>query len=87
MDINDSMMNSVFFYKCVLNENKNIIIIDESRLQYNELYKSYDFYDAKFPEGYENIPGFNQIIEKIVEQSKDNSPLIEYESKQLNRDA
>ena len=87
MDIDDSMLDSEFNYKCVVNLNKNQIIVDESCLQYNELYKSYDFYDAKFPEGYENIPGFNQIIIKIVEQSKDNSPLIEYESKQLNRDA
>ena len=81
MDIDDSMLNSVFNYKCVLNENKSIIIVDESRLQYNDLYKSYDFYDSKFPEGYENIPGFNQIIDTIVEKSKENSPLIEYEKR------
>ena len=81
MDIDDSMLNSVFNYKRVLNENKSKIIVDESRLQYNDLYKSYEFYDSKFPEGYENIPGFNQIIDTIVEKSKENSPLIEYEKR------
>ena len=84
MNIDDSMLDSVFFYKCVLNENKTQFMVDESRLQYNQLYKSYEFYDSKFSDGYENIPGFEKIIEKIVEKSKDNSPLIEYESKQLN---
>ena len=44
---------------------------------YNQLYKSFEFYNDKFPEGYNNIPGFEKIIEQIVDNSQDNSPLKE----------
>ena len=53
---------------------------------YNQLYKSFDYYEDKFPEGFDNIPGFNLIIDEIVDNSQDNSPLKEIMSKQINRD-
>lgn len=55
-------------------------IYDESKLQYN-YYHSFDFWKDKFPKGYENIPGFTQIINHIMELNKDNSPLKEMEER------
>ena len=55
-------------------ENQNI---DWSKLQYNALYRDYSFYERKFPKGYKSIPGFNNVIQKIAEKNKDNSPLKE----------
>ncbi len=52
--------------------------VDWEMLQYNSVYNSVQFYDKKFPKGYENIPGFDKIIEQIAEQSAPNSPLAEY---------
>ncbi len=86
MNIDEYMLNTVFSYWTPTNEEKNIIIVDEKCILYNQLYKSYEFYDDKFPEGYNNIPGFEKIIEKIVNISQDNSPLKELISKQINRD-
>jgi hypothetical protein len=35
----------------------------------------------KFPPGYENIPGFNEIIDKLVEDAKMVTPLEEMEKR------
>ena len=48
---------------------------------YNEIYKAYEFYESKFLKGYENVTGFHKIIEKIVEQSLENSPMKVYNEK------
>lgn len=86
MDIDEYMLNTVFSYWTPTNEEKNMIIVDESCIMYNNLYKSFEFYDNKFPDGYDNIPGFEKIIEQIVDRSQDNSPLQELMSKQINQD-
>ena len=86
MDIDEYMLNTVFSYWTPTNEEKNMIIVDESCIMYNNLYKSFEFYDNKFPDGYDNIPGFEKIIEQIVDRSQDNSPLQEMMSKQINQD-
>ena len=46
-------------------------IIDFEKLKYNAFYRSYEFYENKFPKGYENIPGFNKIIENIALQAEE----------------
>jgi hypothetical protein len=98
-DINEEMLNTVFAYWTLselipqltygtpTNAEKSMMEVDESCILYNQLYKSFDFYDNKFPPGYENIPGFNTIIEQIVDRSQYNSPLAEYENRQINRDS
>ena len=80
------MLNTAFYYWAPTNEEKNMIIVDESCIMYNNLYKSFEFYDNKFPDGYDNIPGFEKIIEQMVDRSQDNSPLQELMSKQINQD-
>ena len=45
--------------------------IDFEKLKYNAFYRSYEFYESKFPKGYENIPGFNKIIENIALQAEE----------------
>ena len=84
MNIDDTMLNTIFAYWTPTNEEKNMIQLDESCVMSNNLYKSFKFYDKKFPEGHENIPGFEIIIESIVERAKDKSPLDEYNYIQIN---
>ena len=86
MDIDEYMLITVFSYWTPTNEQKDIVVVDEKCIMYNQLYKSFDYYENKFPEGFENIPGFNLIIDKIVDNSQNNSPLQEILSKQINRD-
>ena len=81
MNIDNCLLESVLNYRVKTNEEKSNIKVDENLIRYNQLYHSYDFYENKFPEGFENIPGFEQIIENIVENSKTNTPLIEYNSR------
>ena len=50
--------------------------VDWDKLQYNNLYKSYQYQASKFPRGFESIPGFTQIIQNIADNAK--SPLELY---------
>ena len=56
---------------------KREFVLDLDKIKYNAFYRSYEFYESKFPKGYESIPGFDKIIESIVENSKDKTPLDE----------
>jgi hypothetical protein len=48
--------------------------IDWSKVRYNSFYRSYEFAESKFPSGYENISGFDKVIESCICQQ---SPLDE----------
>lgn len=51
--------------------------IDWDKVRYNTFGKTRDFYKAKFPECMHDIPGFEQIIDLMVENNKDTTPLEE----------
>ena len=78
MDIDFDMLETVFCYVVKTNEEKQYVDVDFSLCMYNEVYKSFEFYEEKFPKGYENIPGFTKIIDEIVVKSENNNPLKEY---------
>jgi hypothetical protein len=78
MDINESSLDDIFNYRVQTNEEKEYIKLDYSCVMYNQIYKSHEFYESKFPAGFENMIGFDKIIDKIVEQSLDNNPIKEY---------
>ena len=52
---------------------------DWSRILYNTLYHTPEFYDNKFDKSPEirQIPGYEKIIDLIVQKNEDNSPLKE----------
>lgn len=81
MDIDNDLLDSVFCYVVKTNEEKSYVKVDFSLCKYNQLYKSFEFYEEKFPKGYENIPGFVKIIDEIVVQSENNNPLKEYNNR------
>ena len=54
--------------------------IDVYKIAYNLRYKTTEYWESKFPDGYQNIPGFDKIIEKIAEEAI--SPLEEISLKQ-----
>jgi hypothetical protein len=78
MDIDESSLFDIFNYRTQTNEEKEYIKLDYSCIMYNQIYKSHEFYESKFPTGFENMIGFDKIIDKIVEQSLDNNPIKEY---------
>ena len=51
--------------------------IDWQKVRYNSFYRSNDYFEGKFPAEFENIPGFDKVINIIVEKNKDNTPLKE----------
>ena len=81
MNISEDLLESVFNYKVKINEEKEVHKLDLSMVRYNDLYKSYDYYNRKFPPGYDNIPGFPDVIQSIVEKNNDTTPLQEYEKR------
>ena len=53
--------------------------VDWSKLQYNNIYKSFDYYDSRFSGDYSHIPGFDLIIEKLAKTAL--TPLQEIEQR------
>ena len=51
--------------------------IDWSKIKYNTYYKEPEFYIKRFPSGFRDLAGFDQIIDKMVDSSI--SPLEEME--------
>ena len=54
--------------------------LDFERLLYNAFYRTYEYHESKFPAGYENIPGFDLIIQDLADNAK--TPLEEMEIRQ-----
>lgn len=46
-------------------------VLDLNKIKYNAFYRSYEFYENKFPKGYKNIIGFDKIIDSIVCKAKE----------------
>ena len=49
---------------------KPVEAIDWAKVKYNTFYKSPEFYQSKFQEGLENLPGFDKIINHMVINGK-----------------
>jgi|688.fasta_scaffold12347_14 hypothetical protein len=51
--------------------------IDWNKVMYNLTYKQPEFFEDKFPVECKHIPGFDKVIDLIVEKNYENSPLKE----------
>lgn len=56
--------------------------LDINKIKYNAFYRSYEYAESKFPPGYENIPGFENIIESVRQELENITPLEEMELRQ-----
>jgi len=65
--INNSFINgfipNCLFYNASSEYNMSI---DMNKIQYNNYYQSYEFFQSKFPKGYDNIIGFSNVIENMA---------------------
>lgn len=57
-------------------------VLDLHKIAYNLRYKDTNYWLNKFPQGFENLPGSEKIIEAIAEKSL--SPLEELELRNYN---
>jgi len=69
--INNSFINgfipNCLFYNASSEYNMSI---DMNKIQYNNYYQSYEFFESKFPKGYDNIIGFSDVIENMATNAK-----------------
>jgi len=69
--INNSFVNgfipNCLFYNAYPEYNMSI---DMNKIQYNNYYQSYEFFESKFPKGYDNITGFSDVIENMATNAK-----------------
>ena len=69
--INNSFVNgfipNCLFYNTSAEYNMSI---DISKIRYNNYYQSYEFFESKFPKGYDNIIGFSDVIENMATNAK-----------------
>lgn len=49
--------------------------IDMSKVKYNAFYKTREYFLNKLPKGFETLPGWENIIDKMIDESK--TPLEE----------
>ena len=63
------------------NNNKNQEF-DIYKVAYNLRYKTTEYWESKFPDGYQNIPGFDKIIEDAISPLEEIT-LIQEESKKI----
>lgn len=45
-------------------------VVDWDKLQYNSTYNSPEYFRNKFPEGFDYLPGFENIIERMAKNAK-----------------
>jgi len=57
--------------------NPEVTEFDWDRVLYNMRYHDPEFYDNKFPPEIKKLPGYEKIIDLIVDKNEDNSPLKE----------
>ena len=55
-------------------------VIDWDKVRYNSFYRSSEFFETRFPNGMLQIPGFDKVIDMMIENAK--SPLEEMENRQ-----
>ena len=74
-----SLENGICPAELLYKPNPEVTEFDWSRILYNTLYHTPEFYDNKFDKSPEirQIPGYEKIIDLIVEKNEDNSPLKE----------
>ena len=60
--------------------------INISKIQYNNYYQSYEFFESKFLKGYNNIIGFSDVIENMATNAKHKEPNPLYEINYLSMD-
>ena len=65
-DINEEMLNTVFAYWTPTNAEKSMMEVDESCILYNQLYKSFDFYDNKFPQVMKIFQALILLLNKLL---------------------
>ena len=63
----DGFIPNCLFYNSSPEYNMSI---DMNKIQYNIYYQSYEFFQSKFPKGYDNITGFSDIIEDMSKNAK-----------------
>ena len=56
--------------------------LDISKIKYNAFYRSYEFAESRFPKGYDNIPGFDKVIQAVADNLSEITPLEEIEFRQ-----
>ena len=65
---NNGFIPNYLFYNTFPSEYN--MSIDISKIQYNTYYQSYEFFESKFPKGYDNIIGFSDVIENMATNAK-----------------
>ena len=69
--INNSFINGFIPNCLVYNASSEYnMSIDMNKIQYNNYYQSYEFFQSKFPKGYDNIIGFSDVIENMATNAK-----------------
>ena len=68
-DINNGILPIELVF--VKNNDESNCNIDLAKLQYNTFYRTPQYYNGLMPECIKQLPGYDKMIEKMVENNKD----------------
>ena len=68
-DINNGILPIELVF--VKNNDESNCNIDLAKLQYNTFYRTPQYFDGLMPECIKQLPGYDKMIEKMVENNKD----------------
>ena len=68
-DINNGILPIELVF--VKNNDESNCNIDLAKLQYNTFYRTPQYYDGLMPECIKQLPGYDKMIEKMIEDNKD----------------
>lgn len=79
--LNEQLNQGILPEELNFSNQKQSFEIDINKIKYNAFYRTYEFYESKFPDGYQSIPGFDKIISSISANAEEMNinPLDELE--------
>ena len=71
--INKSLENGLIPNELNYTSSKDVFTLDLEKLRYNTFYRTPEYFDKRFHPCLKSLPGYEKILDNLVEQNKDNS--------------
>jgi hypothetical protein len=83
-EINKDFGNGIIPFMLNFNSNQTVNCqIDFQKLKFNSCHKEPHYYEKRFPKGFENMIGFDKIIQSFIDKNADLSPYEEMEKMKI----
>lgn len=71
--LNKTLQNGEIPNELNFTSSKDAYVLDWDKIKYNTFYKTPEYFDKRFNPCLKNLPGYDKILNLIVEANEDNS--------------